>query len=528
MPKLLKKSITILLVIVCVLGLIVVFFANTFVEQKLKTALKDLPETVQFTYSGLAVNVFQGELFVENPELEVSELDNTEMNLKISLNKFKLEEVSYWRYIFYGAIHLDRVLFQDADIFYVKSNSTKESDSTNMDSSSKSKNKSIQLFNKTIKIDQVEFNHAKFTMYKAASDSVFLKSENLNIMFQDILVDEASSKKNIPFEYSNYHISSDSLKFNVGVYETLSLQTLEFTKSHWVVRDFALKTKYSKQELTRRLKKERDHFNIEMDSIYIENPRFGFLDKRFYFKSDTITIQKPDAIIYRNKLVADDYTIKPMYSKMLRDLNFDLTIPVLQLNSGSIVYEEKVKANVQAGSIAFKDFNATIKHVSNTYTSPTKTELDITTRFFGQAPLHANWAFDVNNNNDDFTFKTQIGVLPASRLNRFTEHNLNIKLEGQFDKIYARIDGNVDRSTVNFNVKYEDMKVNILNKKKKRNRFLSSIANLFIRNDSDKNKDGFIEKKGAVTRDKTKSVFNFFWLNIKEGLKLVFIGDGII
>ncbi|QDO95341.1 hypothetical protein FNB79_15630 [Formosa sediminum] len=527
MSRLIKRSVTVLLLIVCVLGLVVVFFANPFVEGKLKSALTNLPEHVKLNYTALHVNVFQGLLFVENPELIFSKQNKTGKNLNVKLDNFKLENVSYWQFIFNKTIHLDQIELENADISY-KKNSFKSDTQHSKVTSEDSQNKPLQAFNKQIKIDNLHLSHAKLTIYQATSDSIFLKSENVNMSFNAIVLDDASAQKNIPFTYSDYSIQTDSLTFNVGIYETLSLQNLEFTNKNWVIRDLKLKTKYSKQELTKIIKKERDHFNVEIDSLWLKQPDFGFNNNRFYFKSDSIIIEKPDAKIYRNKLVADDYTIKPLYSKMLRDLSFDLTLPVVLLKHGNIVYEEKVKANVQAGSVAFNDFNATIKNVSNTYEAPTKTELDIQTIFFGKAPLHANWVFDVNNKQDDFMFKAQIGVLPAARLNRFTEHNLNIKLEGQFDKIYARIDGNVNRSTVNFDVKYANMKVNILNKKKKRNNFLSSIANLFIRNDSDKNKDGFIEKNGQVTRDKTKSVFNFLWLNMKEGLKLVFVGDGII
>ncbi|WP_159023988.1 hypothetical protein [Formosa sp. L2A11] len=508
------------------------FFVNSIVERKLKETLKDLPESVHFSYSGLHVNVFQGVLFVENPELEVLSDVTNEVNLKVKLEDFKLKNVSYWQYVVNGTIHLDQVLLQDAQVSYIKGRKKSNSNAMQTERTSASKSdqqsKSLKSFNKSIKIDTFNLSHALLTVYEGVSDSIFLKSESVNITLNGISFDSISAKKNIPFTYSNYRVLTDSLKFNVGVYETVSLQELKLTKEEWQVSGFKFQTKYSKAKFSKMLKKERDHFNVQIDSFYIKQPEFGSVNNRFYFKSDTILVKQPDIKIYRNKLVADDYTVKPLYSKMLRDLKIDLTLPILILSDGNIVYEEKVKTGVRAGSIVFKDFNATIKNISNTYKSPTKTELDIQTNFFGTAPLHANWTFDVNNKNDDFTFKTQIGTLPVSRLNRFTEHNLNIKLEGQFDKIYTRIDGNVSRSFFDFNVKYEDVKVHVLNKKKKRNRFLSSIANIFIRSDSNKNTDGFIEKKGRVTRDKTKSVFNFFWLNMQEGLKLVFLGDGII
>ncbi|MHA7944671.1 hypothetical protein ACJOV8_016460 [Formosa sp. 3Alg 14/1] len=525
MTNKIKKPLTIVLLVICALCVVCLFFANTFVENKLKETLKTLPESVSFKYSDLHVNVFQGMLFVENPELELIEGVNKGVDLNIKLEDFKLKDVSYWEYVVNNTIHLDSIILLNAQISYVRSKQ-KNKDTTNSKESSKSGG--LQDFNKIVKIDRFDLNHATVTLFKASKDSVFLKSDNVNIAFNDIHFDATTAQESIPFNYSNYHVLTDSLRFDVGEFETLSLHELELTKSHWVVRNLKLKTKYSKQELNKVIKKERDHFNIKMDSLYIEQPDFGFKNDKFYFKTDTITIQKPNMKIYRNKLIADDLSIKPLYSKMLRDLKINLTLPILVLKDGYIEYQEKVKEGIHAGSISFANFNATIKNVSNTYVSPTKTELDIHTHFFDTAPLHAVWTFDVNNEKDEFNFKTEIGLLPVSQLNKFTEHNLNVKLEGQFDKVYANINGNVDRSHVDFSVKYENMKLDILNKKHKKNKFLSSVANLFLRNDSDKNEDGFITKSGQVERDKTKSVFNFFWLNVKEGLKLVFVGDGII
>ncbi|MDW5289738.1 hypothetical protein [Formosa sp. PL04] len=531
MSKKIKKGLTIGFSIICVICLVVLFFANTIVEKKLETTLKTLPESVRFNYSALHVNVFQGMLFVENPELELLEGVRKEVNLKVKLEDFKLKNISYWEYIVNNTIQLDSILLEDAQISYIKeSEKTKDSVDSNSSpkSASTSKQKGLKKFNKIIKIGNFDLSHATVNIFKGSKDSIFIKSENVNISFNDIYFDAVSAEKSIPFEYSDYRVITDSLKFNVGKFETIKLHDLDLTKKHWVVREFKLQTRYTKQELTKIIDKERDHFNVQVDSIYIQQPEFGFSENQFYFKTDTIVLQKPDLVIYRNKMVPDDYTIKPLYSKMLRDLKFDLTLPVLLLRDGNILYEEKVKTGVKPGEIIFADLNATIKNLSNTYTLPIKTELDINTKFMDSAPLHAVWTFDVNNESDEFMFKAQIGLLAVSQLNTYTENNLNLKLEGQFDEIYARINGNVNQSTIDFNVKYENMKVHVLNKKHKKNKFLSSVANIFISNDSKKEDNDFKKEKGEVTRDKTKSIFNFLWLNFKEGLKLVFIGDGII
>ena len=67
---------------------------------------------------------------------------------------------------------------------------------------------------------------------------------------------------------------------------------------------------------------------------------------------------------------------------------------------------------------------------------------------------------------------------------------------------------------------FEDFGVTILRKKnKKKNGVLSGIVNLFVVNNSKRSEDNFVRaRREVVVRDKTKSVFNFIWLNVKESI----------
>ena len=82
------------------------------------------------------------------------------------------------------------------------------------------------------------------------------------------------------------------------------------------------------------------------------------------------------------------------------------------------------------------------------------------------------------------------------------------------------IDGNNTVSQVDLKINYDKFKINVLNKKgDKKNGFLSAIANVFVSKDSDKSEGDFREGSGEVKRDKTKSFFNYLWLNAEKGLK---------
>ena len=136
-----------------------------------------------------------------------------------------------------------------------------------------------------------------------------------------------------------------------------------------------------------------------------------------------------------------------------------------------------------------------------------------------KTPFTANWSFDVQNKNDHFTFKAEVGPMVADRMNSFTEPNLKVRLEGKTNKTYFTIDGNNETSTTNMKINYSNFKVSVLQKDgERKNKLLSAVANIFISKDSEKKNDYYREGTAEATRNKTQSVFNFLWISVKNAL----------
>tara|TARA_Y100000815_G_scaffold205634_1_gene189462 strand:- start:553 stop:1179 length:627 start_codon:yes stop_codon:yes gene_type:complete len=200
-----------------------------------------------------------------------------------------------------------------------------------------------------------------------------------------------------------------------------------------------------------------------------------------------------------------------------------------QIKAASIEYEEKVKADTHAGKLSFKDLQATIINLGNTYALGEKTtSIQANALFMEKSPIEVDWSFDVQNKNDQFRFKADVGELPVAALNSFTEPNLNVKLTGALHKAYFDISGDNSSSHINMKMNYDDFKIAVLNDKKEKKKWLiSTLANLFVSKDSEeKGSDSFRSGEGTAERDTTKSIFNYLWINVKQGLISVLTGDG--
>ena len=75
-------------------------------------------------------------------------------------------------------------------------------------------------------------------------------------------------------------------------------------------------------------------------------------------------------------------------------------------------------------------------------------------------------------------------------------------------------------------MKHQDFKVSILKQDGEKNKLLSSVANIFVKTNSDKYPESVVVQ--GVKRDPSKSFFNLFWKGVEEGLALSLTGKSIV
>ncbi|GGD86354.1 DUF748 domain-containing protein [Planktosalinus lacus] len=392
----------------------------------------------------------------------------------------------------------------------------------NIESTQKENNKKTEM-PLPFSIASISINDAETTLLNP-DESSFLQVEDFNITLKEVLVNTATLQHMIPCQFSDVEFDSKSIQYQLNDYDLLSLTTIYLSNQELQIEDLAIKTKYSKRELSKVLDKERDHMDAEMPLVTLQGLQFKVSDSTFQVSGNNLIIENPVLKIYRDKLVTDDTSIKPLYSKSIRNIPFQLTLDSLHINNGSITYEEKVNIKQSAGTINFSNLNASIGNVSNTYAQgEKKTTIHINSTFMDESPLKIDWSFDVNDLKDTFQIQGELDALNATKMNSFTKASLNVELEGKVKKTYFNIHGDNDTSSVDLRISYDNFKVEILNKENKRSWLLSAVANIFVKKNSDSKGANFKEGNATAERNKDKSFFNYLWINIQEGLKDVMV-----
>ncbi|WP_040280910.1 AsmA family protein [Psychroserpens damuponensis] len=514
-----RKKVGIIFIIVFVLALVGLFTAKHLAASKFESLVQNLPDHINLQYNNADIDLLSGNLTLENPLVTIKGQVTNEINAQIAFKSLEVNNLSYWELYRNDAINLESAKLIEPNITYYHNKNVQEQSYDAMLEGN---------LKKTFNIEEFYVENAKINVFDIDNDSLLFSSEHLNIKLSSITSKSSESSK-LPFVIGDFNFSTKNLKYQLNDFDDLFVKSIDINDKNSKLSEVKIQTKYSKQGLSKQLKTERDYIDLSINSIDIKNQNV-VLKKgmRSRFEANQIDFNTLDLEVYRDKLIADDVKHKPLYSKMLRELGFDLDLNKVSINNGQIVYEEKVKIDKPAGKLEFSNFDATIKNVSNNDADTLKTTINISTIFMKDTPLNVNWNFDVSDINDRFMFKADIGLLQAEHLNQFMQPNLNLKLEGALLKTYFTIDGTVNTSQVDLKTDYDQFDVIILKDDgKEKNKFLSGLVNLFISKDSKNETDDFRESDTkTVDRDKTKSVFNYVWKNAQSGLLSAMAGDG--
>lgn len=364
---------------------------------------------------------------------------------------------------------------------------------------------------------------ANFTLLNE-DESKKLSLENYSISLKNMVVNHATLQQKIPYLFSEVELQTGALFYQLNDYEVLTYSDFSLRDHQLQISNLALQTIYDKVTLSTKLSKERDHLDVQIPSFHIQNFDFEVVDTTFHVSGEDIVLENPKLLVYRDKLVADDTSIKSLYSEAIRNIPFSLTIDSLHIKNGSIGYEEKVKRQQPAGKIYFSNLQVKASNLSNTYAQGEKeTTIYITSIFMEKSPLTIDWKFDIKNMEDKFHIQGTLGTLNATKMNSFTKSNLNVHIEGVLNKTYFNIHGNNATSQVDLRLSYDNFKVEVLDKKNKKDWFLSGVANIFVKKNTASKEGTFKEGKATATRNRDKSFFNYLWINIQEGLKQTMI-----
>lgn len=518
--KINKKGIALISVILfIILG---VFIGQSYAKKYLKDMITEkIPPHYKLKYTDLDINILLGNVSLNNALVKIKNKEqvsaqNAKYHTFIKIESLQLNDINYRDLLFNKTLTIKTIKLKSPQFHYYPYQfiASKKEVKDSLE-------KGLKLFN----VNKIAITNGSLAIMQKSTDSIKMALSSCNLTVSGTSLD-LKSKEKIPFVFDNYEFEAQKVVLDNNKFEKVTIDTVSIVSDKLKLANLQIIPKYSKKELSKHLKKERDYIKLKIPQFSLEKFKFDIYQPRLSFTAASGEIRNPDLEIYRDKLIDDDLRIKPLYSKMLRNLSFNLKVNELKIKNGYISYAELVDPDKVAGKLFFDRIHATLYEISNLKKAK-KTEIKIKSRLMGAAPLTLNWTFDVNNTADVFAVNGSVSNLEAQLMNPFFQPNLNALAEGTLEQMYFSFDATNVSSKGEMKMKYEDFNFKILRKdSKKVNKLLTAIGNIFIKKDSKKDPKDFRYGTIEAERDATKSFFNYLWINVKSGVVSTLTGNG--
>lgn len=379
--------------------------------------------------------------------------------------------------------------------------------------------KKVKRFDNSININKLRLVNAHLQMVPLDGDKSNLILKNIQLDARAIKINQNTVQNNIPFDYKFLELISSGIDYDISPIYKLNTSTIVYKNGNLSLQKLNLKPKVSRINFTKSLAKQSDLYTVSVNKISSKNFSIGFLpSKKLFIKSDVVVFDQLYANIFRSLLPPDDLSKKTLFSEKLRKLKIDLQLKQVNLVQSKLEYEEEAKKTKDVGKLTFSKINTKILNVNSGLNKKSLPDVIVDWNSeFMNGDLKVKWVFNPMNTNEKFNIKGSIVNLPAKNLDPFLVPYFNVSANGKLNKIYFDFDGDDENGNGNFSIHYNDLKVNVLNKEGDKRKFLSSIANAVVKNDS---KGELKEQKVEnVKRKQDKSFFNFFLACILDGLK---------
>ena len=498
--KLPRRYVYLLLVGIGVL-ILCYFLLEEWINHKISEKVTDLNTADQeIVYSHLSTSLLSGELVVDNIYYE-------------SRNKFK---ISAKQCQISGISLLDLWLDKDISASQLRITSpriiqyVRSSDTLDQPESGKELKSSIA-------IEDIEITDGKFIRKKMDSlhTSVMLTMD-FESTVKNVLIDSTTIKKDMPLTAKDFKVKISTLNTHLNTFHLLKVKTIAIDPDAISLNHYEIVPLVSEKEFNHKIDKEQDYMRLQGKSIHIATPQILKQQDKPLLTSSSIVIDSVAFDISRNKRLPDDTRIKPMYSKMLRDLPCSIRIDSVRITNGCIRYTEQPDNDLEPGLLEFDDLQLSANTLSN-LPDAEPVKIAIESSYMNQAKITLDWEMDVNDPEDVFHIQGAIKDVEAKSMNAFIAPTLNVKAEGKLDAFYYNFRGNGYQAIGESSIRINEFKIKpVRHKAKMLTSVLTGLANMII---GGKEKKGLItEKEVEVTRDQTKSFWNYFWLCIRNGL----------
>ena len=524
-------------VLICIQLSFTLYLNNKIKITLLEEIVRQTDQKYDVRIAKLNTNFFRQSIYISGFCLKpIKSLDSTSQKYFFTASRINFINFDVFSYLFRKNLIISRMELVNPSGKVFKSRATLSKHPKEERTDDPKKIFSIyDLFRKKIhslRINSIQISNADIALFDDYTDIVpSIVSKENELMIANLRIDKLSDESGRLFFADSMRLIINN--FNYTPKDSLySLRVKRFSASYTdstlLLDSFSFVPNYSKREFAKVANKQIDRFKISAKKLVFSKIDVKLLFERHIFISEKLNVESLNLSAYRDR----NDIIKPQIVKSLqqklKSLPIYSVIDTIQLNDASITYEELEKGSSKPGRISFDSLNATITGFTSDSTLFSKfniLKVDATCMLMNKGRLQAQYLFPLNTDKMEFKCSGTLTNMPMSALNPMLETNAKVSIKGgNIDSMVFSFNANEFASKGTMKFVYQNLKMEILNKKGGERGFLEHaktfFAHLFVIKESNPTGNNPVRITEISTpNDPTRFIFNYSWRSVLSGIK---------
>jgi len=523
-------------VVIVILSIVIYFYSDYFIEQKLKTELTKIINTdslnyYNFSISELDLSIVTGSIAIKGVKIEptpvaLDSLKSSSSNVRVlvsfSCERIEMKSLEIKHFLRTGELLIEKFII-DKPSFVYSFNSRKKNNSKTLglnnlfsDSFKKAELKQFIIDNADIKIRNIEKEHA------------LMRVKKFKFKLTDAVVDATTINRFSPFDYSNIEFSADSLELNVSKDFEIFTGNLEFNaeRNATIITNFKLTPTYGQKKFSRLNKVQKPWVAISLDTFKVIDIHFEKFIQQGIFEINKITLTNANVGLYKDKSKPEPPFKKQLLpASALRTMKMNLSIDTIEVKNSLIVINEKSGKTGQLGYLSFENLNVQAYGFTNDSTlllANKYLSVYAQTNVMNVAKVNFEAHFDLLSTTDLHTVKAQVGPTKMKVFNKVLEPTMSVVVKsGNIISLNYQYTANDTEANGNLDFEYENVKLEVLSGdvQTKKHSFMSLAANTVIKSNNIKeNPKNYTHGVIKAQRVQNKNIFPFLWHSVQSGI----------
>ena len=357
-----------------------------------------------------------------------------------------------------------------------------------------------------------------------------IRLNHFALRLNQIKIDSTSTRNNDRFLFAKSGVLS--IKNYEGTTADqlylLKIKKLTFATPEKMItlNDISLSSKYTKQELRKRLKHRQEQYDLSVPKVSIKNVEWDKLISEERLTADALIVSHPRLKVFL------DRSLPPAKSKMgafpaqlLMKLPLKMAIKKFEVNNLNLAYEEYNPRSQRSGTVYFDNVMLRARNLTNLPGTKSLT-VAATADFMHHIPVTANFVFDMaHTKKGAFSSKISTGAFNGESVNSIAVPLGLVKIDkGTVQGTKVSIKGDEDAAAGNVSLLYNDLKLSLYEKESDesgldKKGLIGLLANALVIKDNNPKKGEAPRKPNAdFKRDPQAGFFNLVWKTALVGI----------